>query len=93
MKDKIMTNIEMDVARSTIRMNNAVTDHLQEIDWEQRRYEIAKISIPKCLECATTVLMKGETLPFNTLAETVAKNAIMYADALIEELKNPQTQK
>lgn len=37
-----MTNIEMDVARSTVRMNKAVADHLQEIDWEQRRYEIAK---------------------------------------------------
>lgn len=88
-----MTNIEMDVARSTIRMNKAVADHLQDIDWEQRRYEIAKNIMPKCLENATTVLMKGGALPFNTLAETVAKNAIMYADALIEELKRTQTQK
>ncbi len=37
-----MTNIERDVARSTIRMNKAVASHLEEIDWEQRRYEIAK---------------------------------------------------
>lgn len=88
-----MTNIEMDVARSTVRMNKAIADHLQEIDWEQRRYEIAKACMPKCLENATTVLMKGGALPFNAPAETVAKNAIKYADALIEELKKPQAQK
>lgn len=54
---------------------------------------LQKTCMPKCLENATMVLMKGGALPFNTLAETVAKNAIMYADALIDELKRTQTQK
>lgn len=77
-----MTNIEIDVARSTIRMNNAVTDHLQEIDWEQRRYEIAKEILPYCVEKSHSIL-----------AKVCASSAVAFADALIEELKKPQTQK
>lgn len=92
-----MTNIEMDVARSTIRMNNAVTDHLQEIDWEQRRYEIAKEILPYCYETSHSILVSGHSLGDDTrgktLAEVCASSAVAFADALIEELKKQQTQK
>ena len=77
-----MTNIEMDVARSTIRMNKAVADHLQDIDWEQRRYEIAKDAF----------IMYGRLYPDAT-PNACAFDAVNAADALIEELKRTQTQK
>ena len=78
-----MTNIELDVARSTIRMNKAVADHLQEIDWEQRRYEIAKDY--------TVGLMIAEW--FEGEIEDACYAGVKLADKLIEELKKPQTQK
>lgn len=56
-----MTNIETDVARSTIRMNKAVADHLQEIDWEQRRYEIAKEVLPYCTKETDLARKNGHT--------------------------------
>lgn len=82
-----MTNIEMDVARSTIRMNKAVASHLEEIDWEQRRYEIAKEMMPMCLQNATMAILNSVKLPYPSLEETIAKDAIGFADALIKELK------
>lgn len=81
-----MTNIEMDVARSTIRMNKAVASHLEEIDWEQRRYEIAKEMMPMCLQNATMVILNGGKLPY-PFGKTIATDAIGFADALIKELK------
>lgn len=44
------------------------------IDWEQRRYEIAKEVLPVFAELSET-------------AEIMARAAVYYADALIEELK------
>ena len=73
-----MTNIEMDVARSTIRMNKAVADRLQEIDWEQRRYEIAK---DYAVGLMTSEWFDGE-------AEDACSAGVRLADKLIEELKN-----
>lgn len=58
----------------------------EQIECEQRRYEIAKQMMPQCLSVATSVLEKGGALTFPTLAETVAKMAVDYADALIKEL-------
>ena len=48
----------------------------KEIDWEQRRYEIAK-----------DVLISLISKPEIVLTASDAKIAIRYADALIEELK------
>lgn len=77
-----MTNMEMDVARSTIRTNKAIADHLQEIDWEQRRYEIAKDAFIMFIR-----------LDPDVTTHSCALDAVYAADALIEELKKPQTQK
>ena len=48
-----MTQIEMDVARSAVRKNKAVSEYFESqneihncIDWEKRRYEIAKDIYP-----------------------------------------------
>ena len=52
-----MTQIEMDVARSTVRKNKAVAEYYENknavhdcIDWEQRRYEIAKELFPSIIQ-------------------------------------------
>lgn len=52
-----------------------------EIDWEQRRYEIAKQML--------SVLSERRRWDTNELIsrETAASSAVKYADALIEELK------
>lgn len=52
----MMTQIEMDVARSAVRKNKAVAEYFENqngnhncIDWEQRRYEIAKEVFPSII--------------------------------------------
>lgn len=72
-----MTQIEMDVARSTIRKNKAVIEHYEEIDWEQRRYEIAKDAL-----CA---MISGKSSA--PTANAVVSHALAYANTLIEKLK------
>lgn len=48
------------------------------IDWEQRRYEIAKEALP---------LITGDTVIDYLDVVEVAKEAVRLSDALIEELK------
>lgn len=54
------------------------------IDWEQRRYEIAKSAM-------NGILSRNNNLPFNThekeVSEEVARISVALADALIAELK------
>ena len=73
-----MTQIEMDVARTTIRKNNAVIRDIETIDWEQRRYEIAKD--------AMYAMLSGKS--YYPKEQDVAKLAVTYADALIYKLKD-----
>ena len=73
-----MTNLEMDVAHSTVRANKAVASHYENIDWEQRRYEIAKDVL--------AARIARSDIGFPT-PNVIAKRAIEYADALIEKLK------
>mgnify|MGYP007069478312 CR=1 FL=1 len=60
-----------------------------DIDWEQRRYELAKyfesasLANPDYMELCTSLRNRGE-LP----EERLAKVSIKYADALIEQLKS-----
>lgn len=69
-----LTRIEQDAMNAVISINRKMKDQ-REIDWEQRRYEIAKTCLPFCLEGC-----KGRF-------EFVAKEAVVIADALINELK------
>lgn len=62
------------------------------IDWEQRRYEIAKAMLPKAsefaLDAANDPLGRyNEKFANKTLQQVAADCAVAYADALIEELK------
>lgn len=76
MKDKLNTSVSI----SSVR----VTDYGPRIDWEQRRYELAKsamqanLSNPEILQFITK-----DGVPI----ERVAKCSIQYADALLKELK------
>ena len=61
------------------------------IDWEQRRYEIAKdamsafISAPSYQFCVNNNYYDA----IHSLPRSVAEDAVEYAEALIEELKKP----
>lgn len=74
---KITTSCLDDYIRDTnsIRAGNPVKNYTKNIDWEQRRYEIAKdvlstlISDPILADCE------------------IPSEAVRYADALIKELK------
>jgi len=60
------------------------------IDWEQRRYEIAKEMMPHTLQRLCEMLDRGESVDNYglTLRQYVALDSVRYADALVEELKN-----
>ena len=54
------------------------------IDWEQRRYEIAKTVLPKMLDWLTA----SGTISQDAIEDNrAARNAVFFADALIAELK------
>lgn len=69
-----MTNLEQNFLESATRYFRE--SQSKEIDWEQRRYEIAK-----------DVLIAFITKPEIIVTASYTKVAIGYADALIEELK------
>ena len=89
-----MTQIEQDVARSTLRKNNAVVRSLERIDWEQRRYEIAKEILLYCAETTRDVLMAGHELgdayKGMSVQAAMARQAVIIADALVAELKGAE---
>lgn len=54
------------------------------IDWEERRYEIAKTVLPKMLDWLTASgTINSEAIEGNR----AVRNAVFFADALIDELK------
>lgn len=68
-----MTNIELQAANAQISMNREVVNHLTSIDWEQRRYEIAK-------DVLCGMIAAGKTGD--------VRDAVQVADALITVLKD-----
>ncbi len=59
---------------------------LTEVDWEYRRYEIAKEIQPHIIMQELDYIDRGRTIKHN-VAEYSAQKAVEYADALIKELK------
>lgn len=60
------------------------------IDWEQRRYEIAKEMMPQVFHELAVAFKAGvrvENVEGKTPMEATAERAVWFADALIEELK------
>lgn len=67
-------------------------DNLSKIDWEQRRYEIAREMLLYAAETSRSILMSGHGLgdraKGKTFEEVCASSAVSFADALIKELKD-----
>ncbi|AFJ09412.1 hypothetical protein PI172_1816 [Prevotella intermedia] len=72
----MMTKIEMQYMDAVIQMNRRQREH--EIDWEQRRYELAKSAL------WLAPMLKKEDSPLT--AELIAKYAVELADATVMEL-------
>lgn len=72
-----MTRIEMDYMNAVIMMNRKLKDS-KEIDWEQRRYELAKEAMQGYI---TSQDFKYDS------NETLVKWSVSVADALIKELQ------
>lgn len=60
-----------------VKVNDDVWQKQTEVDWEQRRYEIARDAL--------TALLSNPTI--GGVYASYSKVAVDYADALIEELK------
>ena len=73
-----------------------ITDYSPIIDWEQRRYEIAKDCLAQRINsehCRINDLIQGRTESEATsivkqMMEALIKSSVVYADELIQQLKN-----
>lgn len=61
-----------------------ISEPKKEIDWEQRRYELAKEVLPRLID---RIKPGPSAAAVKFSCSDAAKTAIDYADALIEELK------
>lgn len=71
-----MTNLELQQAHAHIRMCGAIVNHCENIDWEQRLYEVSKEIYP--MMCADHRI---------STYQTAAEKTVDVALLLIEELK------
>ncbi len=86
--------LEKQYMETVIRMGRRMNSG--EIDWEQRRYEIAKdclaASMPFILKMAGNMAMVNSAvvdLAEPVLTEATAEMAVGFADVLVAKLKNP----
>lgn len=82
---------EENKTRITNHFRKKITDHVKKmltdretcnINWEQRRYEIAKEMLPYCAKFVDDVVDLNKVITYST------NLSIKYADALIEKLKS-----
>lgn len=83
-----MTVIEQRTMDAVQAINRKMKDQTS-VDWEQRRYEIAKDILPYCCQTSKDILLSGGALENDgdTFPQKVANQAVMFADELIKELK------
>lgn len=90
-----LTRIEQDSMNAVISINRKMKDQ-REIDWEARRYEIAKdimmalISNPISLQADVDKFSPKSSTDLELLSKIAKANAyesVVFADALINELK------
>lgn len=74
-----MTNLEQTFLESATRYFRE--SQPKEIDWEQRRYEIAKDTVQALVQRAGVNPCVNQNITYNV------NLAVKYADALVEELK------
>ena len=71
-----MQEIELRATSMAIRANKAIVEHLENINWEQRRYELAKAAMQGYLASSMSTTVKH-----------LAESSVIMADAVIDELK------
>ncbi len=76
-----MTVIEKQYMDAVIAINRRMRD--SEIDWEQRRYEIAKEMMPVAYQESRNILLRGVDVD----KKDIAQAAVEFADMLIAELQ------
>lgn len=77
-----MTKIEMQAMDAVIGIHREMKK-ANEVDWEQRRYEIAKEMLPVAYQESRNILLRGGNVKENDIVEA----AVEFADLLIAELK------
>lgn len=88
----MLTRIEMQYMNAVIGIHDEIRKANERgIDWEQRRYEIAKEMMPYVAETTRSILASGHGLgdgaEGKTVPEVCASSAVVFADALIAELR------
>lgn len=78
-----LTRIEMDTMRAIESMNRKMKDQ-REIDWEQRRYEIARDVLAGYITYGGNEILHQY---YDVETRTCCRAVVKLADALIEELK------
>lgn len=73
-----MTRAELDALNAVRDINRKMKDQ-REIDWEQRRYEVARDAI--------SAILANSNTSGGIESEWLVRNGICIADALITELK------
>ena len=89
-----MTNSEIRTNEAVQNINRKLRDQ-NKIDWEQRRYEIAKGMMPYFVEdLGADWSAPGSEWQeeFEKLKKKIASRAVEFADALIEELKEKRNE-
>ena len=83
-----MNAFEQDIAYAIQRACNEISDHLtsDRINWEQRRYEVARTMLPTMFELAMNEKKERNGCGF-VVPKNICKAAIVYADELINQLK------
>lgn len=82
-----MTKIEKQVMDAVIGIHREMRK-ANKIDWEQRRYEIAKdVLASSSITTAVDLLSAGYSIGEDSMEVACAKQAVAMADALIVELK------
>ncbi len=77
-----MTKIEMQAMDAVIGIHREIRK-ANEIDWEQRRYEIAKEMMSVAYKESRKILLRGGDIGYNDIAQA----AVEFADMLIAELQ------
>lgn len=88
MREESVSAMFMDIAEikdMMQSMQNALTDN--EIDWEARRYEIAKSAMNTLLNNQEMVVAMLQSPNPKGFEYQVARKSVSFADALIDELK------
>ena len=88
----MLTRIETQYMNAVIGIHDEIRKANERgVDWEQRRYEIAKEMLPYVAETTRSILASGHGLgdeaEGKTVPEVCASSAVVFADALIAELK------